>query len=580
VFAVDPVGVGGVVVRSMPGPVRDRWLARLREFLGSSVPLRSIPLRVDDDRLLGGLDLATTLEAGRAVVRRGILADTDGGAVLLSMAERVEPSIAAHLVRTLDLGEVAIDHGGLGLRRRDNARIGLVALDEAIGAEEGLPAALFDRLALIVDLSNIALRDLVDSAASCDIANARSLLGSVAAGEDVIEAFCATAMALGVSSLRVPLLALRVARVAAALEGRGIVSDADAMLAARLVIAPRATALPETESNPGVPAGGDYSGLDDEAEAKQRERPTAATDSDGVGNPDRPIREAVLAAAEAAVPPGLLKRLVEAGTSRAPQRGVGHGRIGALRSSLHRGRPAGVRRGRLGGGARLGLVETLRAAAPWQRLRNAAEKNGPRIQVSQQDFRLIRFKEPRRTLTIFVVDASGSAALNRLAEAKGAIELLLAECYVRRDLVALIVFRAAGAELILPPTRSLARAKRCVASLPGGGGTPLAAAIDAAAELAAMARRRGDWPNLVILTDGRANIARDGTAGRERAENDALDAARRLQCAAVPTLLCDVSRRSQPMARQLAELMNARYLLLPDAKAAALSAAVRGDAVR
>ena len=116
----------------------------------------------------------------------------------------------------------------------------------------------------------------------------------------------------------------------------------------------------------------------------------------------------------------------------------------------------------------------------------------------------------RETTTIFVVDASGSAALHRLAEAKGAVELLLADCYIRRDQVALIAFRGSAAELLLPPTRSLARAKRSLAGLPGGGGTPLAAGLDAAFALSDSIRRKGQTPTVIVLTDGRANIARDG----------------------------------------------------------------------
>jgi magnesium chelatase subunit D len=581
IFAVDPVGVGGVAVRSMPGPVRDRWLALLRQLLGPDMPLRRIPVRVDDDRLLGGLDLSATLGSRRLIAQRGILADADGGAVLLSMAERVGASTAAHLARALDLGAVAIDHAGL--RLRESARIGLIALDEGAGPDDGLPAVLSDRLGLIVDLSRLAFRDLADPPTTAlDIAGARRLLGSVVADEEVIEAFCATALAFGVSSLRVPLFALRVARAAAALEGLSAISDENAMLAARLVIGQRAAALPETGAAAAPPPGGDLPEPVDEGGAEQAGSEPAEADARGAGETDRSIGETVLAAARAAVPPGLLEELATAGAPRKPRPGADRGRSGALHSSLHRGRPAGVRRGRLGGGARLGLAETLRAAAPWQRLRQgnatATETNGRHIRIRPQDFRLIRYQEPRRNLTIFVVDASGSAALNRLAEAKGAVELLLAECYVRRDQVALLVFRGAGPELILPPTRSLARAKRCVAGFPGGGGTPLAAAIDASAELAAAAQRRGEAPSIVMLTDGRANIARDGTPGRERAETDALDAARRLRLAAVPTLLCDVSRRSQPPARRLAEVMNARYLLLPEAKADTLAAAVRATA--
>lgn len=196
--------------------------------------------------------------------------------------------------------------------------------------------------------------------------------------------------------------------------------------------------------------------------------------------------------------------------------------------------------------------------------------------MRREDFRITRFKHRSPTTTIFAVDASGSAALHRLAEAKGAVELLLADCYVRRDQVALIAFRGPAAELLLPPTRSLVRAKRSLAALPGGGGTPLAAGIDAAAALADAVRRRGGTPVVVVLTDGRANIARDGSPGRPRAEEDALAAARRLRAAGFTALLVDTSPRPQPAAEQLAREMGARYLPLPYADAANLSLAIRG----
>ena len=180
-----------------------------------------------------------------------------------------------------------------------------------------------------------------------------------------------------------------------------------------------------------------------------------------------------------------------------------------------------------------------------------------------------------QTTTLFVVDASGSSALNRLAEAKGAVELLLADCYVRRDRVAVIAFRGKGADLLLPPTRSLARAKRSLAGLPGGGGTPLAAAIDAARELADQISRHGETPIVVLLTDGRGNIARDGGTGRVRAGQDALAAARQMRLAGVAALLLDTSPQPQPSARLLAQEMGATYLPLPYAGAQLLSQAVR-----
>jgi magnesium chelatase subunit D len=264
-----------------------------------------------------------------------------------------------------------------------------------------------------------------------------------------------------------------------------------------------------------------------------------------------------------------------------PSRGAADGKAGALDASRLRGRPNGVRRGEPRSGVRLNLIETLRAAAPWQALRRAqasqAEPLSPaRIQVRREDFHITRFKQRSQTTTVFVVDASGSSALNRLAEAKGAVELLLADCYVRRDSVAVLAFRGRSAELMLPPTRSLVRAKRSLAGLPGGGGTPLAHGIDAAVALADTVRRRGDTPLIVLLTDGRANIARDGSPGRPRAHEDALSAARQLRVAGFSALLLDTSPQPQAQAEQLAQAMGAAYLPLPHAGAAVLSQAVRG----
>jgi magnesium chelatase subunit D len=200
------------------------------------------------------------------------------------------------------------------------------------------------------------------------------------------------------------------------------------------------------------------------------------------------------------------------------------------------------------------------------------------LRVLPEDFRVTRYRERRETTTIFVVDASGSAAMARLAEAKGAVELLLADCYVRRDRVAVVSFRGRSAEVLLPPTRSLVRAKRGLAALAGGGGTPLAAAIDAASALADAVTRRGGSPTVVFLTDGRANIARDGAQGRQRADADARDACRAIVNAHATVMLIDTSPRGEPLAQALAMAMHARYLALPYANATTLSQAVRGAA--
>ncbi|WP_319936755.1 magnesium chelatase subunit D [Thermohalobaculum sediminis] len=556
VLAVDPHGLGGVRLRALPGPARDAFLDHLRRLCPEGAPWRRVPLGVGEDRLLGGLDLAATLAAGRPVGQAGLIAEADGGLLILPGAERLPRSVVAHLAAALDEGAIRIEREGL--RARHAARLGVVALDEGIAADEAPAAALTDRLGFWLDLGAVSIRDLAPPEhGRAEIDAARARLASVAAGEGMVEALCATAAVLGIGSLRAPQMALRAARALAALDGRAAVEETDLALAVQLVLAPRATCLPAPEETAPPP---------DEA-PEPESPPEAATEDDA--RPLPPLDEILLAAVEAALPEGVLDRL-RAGAARP---GGGQGKAGQVRSSVLRGRPLGARRGEPRGGARLALIDTLRAAAPWQPLRQRA--GGALIEVRRDDFRIRRFRERAETTTLFVVDASGSSALARLAEAKGAVELMLAEAYRRRDHVALISFRGQGAELVLPPTRSLLRAKRSLAGLPGGGGTPLAAALDAAAEVAGAVARRGQTPVVVVLTDGKANVARDGAGGRSRAAEEAQAAARRLRADGVSSILIDTSPRPAPEARAIAGAMGASYLALPRADARRLSDAVR-----
>ncbi len=595
-FAVDPAGTG-VALRAAAGPVRDRWLALLRSQLGSQ-PLRRLPLHIRDERLLGGLDLAATLQAGRPVALRGLLADSDGGVLLVAMAERLEPGTAARLAAVMDRGVVAAERDGVGLLHA--ARFGVVALDEGEAASaagrdgEQPPPSLMDRLAFRLDLGLVHPRDALAGddgmlLAPGELAAARRLCASVTLPDALLQALCSTAVALGVDSLRASQQALRAARAHAALHGRSEADADDAAVAARLVLVPRATRVPappqdappqEEEATPPPPPP-------PPSDAEPPPPPPPDTD-DADPLPPGALDDLILQAAVASLPPQLLAQLQAGQAGREAARAAGV--AGALQKQGKRGRPVGVRRGEPRGGQRLNVIETLRAAVPWQKLRRRASATDAgvaaattptppsaprRIEVRADDFHVTQIRQRRETTTIFAVDASGSAALQRLAEAKGAVELLLADCYVRRDKVAVVAFRGRGADLLLPPTRSLVRAKRALSGLPGGGGTPLAAALDAVHALADAARRRGDTPVVVVLTDGRANVALDGTGGRARAEADALDAARRLRLAGAAVLLIDTSPRPSAQAAALAQAMRAAYLPLPQAGAQAVSQAVR-----
>lgn len=555
-FGIDPQGLAGVWLRARPGPARERWLALLNTLLPQ--PPRRLPVHIDDHRLLGGLDLAATLRSGRPVQQPGLLAECNGGVLGLAMAERMPPALAARLAAVIDTGRV-VSAAGIA-----PARLALVALDEGVEDDETLPASLADRLAIHLRLDEGKGKGKGDGPVptAAQIAAARERLPAVEVGEALQRQACEAAALLGIDSLRAPLLALRVMRAAAALAGRTQVTRDDLDLALHLVLAPRARHLPvpPQAEPPAAPPPEQEAGPND-------------SDDDSPVDPDtqQPLDEQVLDAAQSVLPAGLLQLLAGGGPRRAPP---SSGRVGTATLSRRRGRPIGSERGLPKGGARLDLVATLRAAAPWQPLRRRESGATQRtLHLQRDDLHVRRCKTRRETTTIFAVDASGSAALHRLAEAKGAVELLLADCYVRRDRVALIAFRGAAAELLLPPTRSLPRAKRCLAALPGGGGTPLAAGIVAAQALAQALQRQGSSPSLVLLTDGRANIARDGSPGREGAHRDALAAARQLRDCGLPALLIDTSPQMQPAAQAVADAMGARYLALPHADALQLSRA-------
>ncbi|MBK1735205.1 magnesium chelatase ATPase subunit D [Halorhodospira abdelmalekii] len=582
-LAVDPPGVGGVCLRALPGPVRDRWMQIAYELQPPGTPWRRIPINVSDSRLLGGLDLTATLRAGRPVLERGVLAEADGGLVVLAMAERIALATAGKLGAVIDNSEVAVERDGLA--ERLPTRFGVIALDEGANDDERPVGPLRDRIGCHLELNGIPVNVAGGSEYTPEqIVAARGLLPQVECSDYLAEALCAGGLALGIGSLRAPLQALRAARAAAALDGRCEVDEDDVRLATRLILVPRATQVPpapppdEAEEQPEEQPQEQPPEEPEEPPPEEPEPPDSEQEEEQQ-LPDEIPAELVLEAARAVLPDNLFERLKIRELAQRSQSAPGQ--AGALQQGGARGRPAGVRRGSPRSGVRLNVVETLRAAAPWQTLRRAQQEQkgegagGRRVLVQPDDFRVTRYKQRTQTTTIFIVDASGSSAMHRLAEAKGAIELLLAECYVRRDEVALIAFRGTGADELLPPTRSLTRAKRSLAGLPGGGGTPIAAGLDAARDLIEEVQRKGNTPVLIVLTDGRANVTRAGTGGREKAQQEANEAAQVIRLSGVRALLVDTSPRPRPLGRELAEAMGGEYLPLPRADAASISEAVQ-----
>jgi magnesium chelatase subunit D len=539
IFVQWPSSFGGIVLRG-DGPARDEMVAFAKDAIGKFGSVAKIPSNVDTERLLGGLDVTATLSTGQSVMRAGLLDSAAGGVVILPMAERVATNVAAHISQAMDGGDVAA-----------------ILLDDSAEPDDAPPAVLTERVAFYTDIS--ALRSF---RADMPFAKPLALADVQPLNDEQLYAIAATSAALGIGSVRALLFANNTARAHAALNGRNHPNDDDIAAAVRLVLAPRATQMPQSERPPPPEPENDQP-QDNEPYDSDKDRKIEDID----------LEDILLDAAAAAIPKHILDQ-IDGATKRGGKGPAG--RSGQKQKSARRGRPMGSRPGVPGNGKRLSLIDSLRAAAPWQNIRrqSAAADDARIIHIRKSDLRVRHYEQRTESLTIFAVDASGSSALSRLAEAKGAVEMMLAQAYVKRSQVALIAFRQSAAEILLPPTRSLTRARRALAALPGGGGTPLAAGLMAAQQLAEAAQRAGQTPTIAILTDGKGNVASDGTANRAVAMEEAHQASHRIAALGLNCIVIDISPRPRDEAAELAAALNGRYLPLPQAQSAAMVAAI------
>ncbi|MFK8051650.1 MAG: magnesium chelatase subunit D [Woeseiaceae bacterium] len=571
VLAVGGHSLGGIVLQGPSSPARDHWLSLYRSLNESECAWRRVPVNVGEDRLLGGLDLAASLASSRVVTASGLLAEANDGVLLLCMAERQGSSVISAVCTALDDRQIRLERDGIA--RIEPSSFCVVANDESVGDDEMLDPRLRDRLALTMALTIEGNDGFLAPFDDQDCERARTTLNETRVPDSVYQRLLAIADALAVKSPRPVLHAVQVARCLAALNGRTEVCDADVSSASLLTFVLRIPgaldalqqpqeASPEEPPAPPPEAPDADDSADDSASAEQR------------NDQNQPMEDQVDDAAAAVLPPELLAQL--SAMAQGLRQKKRSGKSGEATKSIARGRPLRSIAGIPSSGKRLDVLATLKTAAPMQTIRRAKRSAAaPVFSVQKDDLRIRRYQQKTRTTTIFVVDASGSAAVQRLAETKGAIEILLAECYVRRDQVALVVFRREDAELLLPATRSLVRAKRSLAALPGGGATPLADGLRLGLAEAMAAQKRGESPQLVLLSDARANIGLAGERDPTIADAHAIGIAQDIRASGVGVLSIDTGRRPGKRAIALAEALGATYLALPFADATSVSNAVK-----